>query len=540
MRNFPERRLSGSAGAPSTDQHWRSPERLILAESSPTGYGRLRSRRDIEPAGQWPASERRKGRKAELTISAPAGLLRVLGFLSGWAPPEVIACGRTFNQGHGDRREHAGSPVLQARTRVWRRVFGVSNFTFLHAADIHLDSPLHGLSRYEGVPVDQVRGATRAAFDNLIGFAIDEHVDFVVLAGDLFDGDWRDMGTGLYFARAMGRLAQSEIRAFVLRGNHDAASVLSSTLPWPENVHVFSARRAETIHVQELGVALHGRSFANAHVTENLAAEYPDPIPSAFNIGVLHTALAGHTNHAPYAPCSVAQLQAKGYDYWALGHVHDFSIESEQPPIVFPGNLQGRNIRETGAKGAVIVHVRDGIATIRQQELDVLRWASVEVGCSGVLDLDGVHQKARAALSAAYVANDVARPLIVRVVLSGEAECAGALQDRGAQLRDEIRSIATAISPELWVEKVIVRAVPPQQSEVPEGVEDIATILAGASTDADLSDRLRDEFGQFLTSTIAPETGEETALSASARLGNWPPLIEAARSALMARLKGAD
>src|SRR3546814_14750790 len=93
----------------------------------------------------------------------------------------------------------------------------LTSFKFLHAADIHLDSPLHGLSRYEGLPVDEIRSATRAAFDNLVQCAIDEDVDFVVLAGDLFDGDWRDMGTGLSFAQAMGSLDPAGIPAFLLR-----------------------------------------------------------------------------------------------------------------------------------------------------------------------------------------------------------------------------------------------------------------------------------------------------------------------------------
>src|SRR3546814_1224243 len=94
----------------------------------------------------------------------------------------------------------------------------------------------HFRSRYEGLPVDEIRSATRAAFDNLLQCALDEDVDFVVIAGDLFDGDWRDMGTGLYFAKAMGRLDQAGIPAFLLAGNPDAASVISRTVPWPPNV----------------------------------------------------------------------------------------------------------------------------------------------------------------------------------------------------------------------------------------------------------------------------------------------------------------
>src|SRR5690606_3435278 len=133
----------------------------------------------------------------------------------------------------------------------------VRDFRFIHAADIHLDSPLRGLSRYEGLPEDGIRGATRGAFDNLVRSAIEEAVDFVLIAGDLFDGEWRDMGTGLYFARAMGRLSQSGIPAFILAGNHDAASVITRSVPWPPNVRLFGARTPETHLLPELGVAIH-------------------------------------------------------------------------------------------------------------------------------------------------------------------------------------------------------------------------------------------------------------------------------------------
>ena len=139
----------------------------------------------------------------------------------------------------------------------------MSDFRFLHAADIHLDSPLTGLSRYEGLPADEIRRATRAAFDNLVDFACDEPVDFVIIAGDMFDGDWRDMGTGLYVARAMGRLEQAGIPVFLLQGNHDAASVVTKSLPWPNNVHRFAARAAQTFRLEELGVALHGWGLKN-------------------------------------------------------------------------------------------------------------------------------------------------------------------------------------------------------------------------------------------------------------------------------------
>ncbi|MGV3730609.1 MAG: metallophosphoesterase family protein [Sphingopyxis sp.] len=281
---------------------------------------------------------------------------------------------------------------------VWHRGDELTSFRFLHAADIHLDSPLHGLSRYEGLPVNEIRSATRAAFDNLVQFAIDQAVDFVVIAGDLFDGDWRDMATGLYFAKAMGRLDQAGIPAFVLAGNHDAASVVSRTVPWPANVHLFGSRRPEPHRLVHLAVAIHGQSFSTPAVTENLVLAYPPAEPHFFNIGMLHTALAGRQGHADYAPCSVEDLRSRGYDYWALGHVHEFEVVSVEPYVVFPGNVQGRTIRETGAKGAVLVDVADGeVALVERVELDVIRWVRLDVNCAGAC-MDDAEDLLRSAL----------------------------------------------------------------------------------------------------------------------------------------------
>lgn len=164
---------------------------------------------------------------------------------------------------------------------------------FIHAADIHLDSPLRGLGSYEDMPVEILRGATRAAFSRLVDEALALEVDFMVIAGDLYDGDWKDHNTGVYFARQMGRLRNADIPVYVLHGNHDAESVMTSRLALPENVHVFSSRRPQTFRLEAHKVALHGRSFPQAQVTENLVSDYPAPIPGYFNIGVLHTALEG-------------------------------------------------------------------------------------------------------------------------------------------------------------------------------------------------------------------------------------------------------
>lgn len=412
----------------------------------------------------------------------------------------------------------------------------MTSFRFLHAADIHLDSPLHGLSRYEGLPVDEIRSATRAAFDNLVQFAIDEAVDFVVVAGDLFDGDWRDMGTGLYFAKAMGRLDQAGIPAFLLSGNHDAASVVSRTVPWPPNVRLFGARRPETHRLPDISVAVHGQSFATQAVTDNLVLAYPPAEPHTFNIGVLHTALAGRQGHADYAPCSVDDLRSRGYGYWALGHVHEFEIVSDDPYVVFPGNVQGRTIRETGAKGAVLVEVADGeVASVERIELDVIRWSRLDVDCAGA-GIDDAEDLLRSALVGLHAANASGRPLIARVTLVGETAEAGAFRDRAATLRDDVRAIASSISLDLFVEKVRVEVTEPVRTTVAVG-EDLGALIDGAATDPDLVAAIGRDLERFMaaasTSLGEPEDGE---LRLSAARGDWAGVLGTASTALRSRL----
>lgn len=416
----------------------------------------------------------------------------------------------------------------------------MTHFRFLHAADIHLDSPLHGLSRYDGLPVDQIRGATRAAFDNLVERAIQEEVNFIVIAGDLFDGDWRDMGTGLYFARAMGRLQRSNIPVFILSGNHDAASVITRTVPWPLNVHHFGSRKAETHHLPELSVAIHGQSFSTPAVTENLVLSYPEADPNVFNIGMLHTALAGRAGHANYAPCSVDDLAAKNYDYWALGHVHEFEEVCSSPYVIFPGNIQGRTIRETGPKGAVIVTVSDRTVTeIERIDLDVVRWVQVEVNCSGVDD-EGVVDRLREALADVHGGNGSSVPLIARVSLIGETLAAGGLYDRAGSLRDDARAVAGSISPDLHIEKVKVLVTEPQGSAAAVN-DDLSALIEEASTDVGLASALAADLERFMLaaqSGVGPPVDE--GLRRSASEGHWNVVLRKAAASLRSRLTGRE
>lgn len=292
---------------------------------------------------------------------------------------------------------------------------------FIHAADLHIDSPLRGLDAHEGAPVERLRGATRQAFVALVDLALAQPVDFVILAGDIYDGDWTDFRTGLFFREQLVRLTRAGLRVFIARGNHDAESQITRQLQPPDGVHVFSARTCETVDLADLGVALHGRSFPDRAVTEDLVPGYNEPVPGRVNIGVLHTSLTGYAEHDPYAPTSLPVLCAKGYDYFALGHVHARQVVREADPrIVFPGNLQGRHARETGPKGCELVTVAGGRLTAEFVPLDVVRWHQAELDVSGVADQAALSRQVASHLEQ-LAAGTRDRLHAVRLLLQGES-----------------------------------------------------------------------------------------------------------------------
>ncbi|MGH7869072.1 MAG: metallophosphoesterase family protein, partial [Candidatus Dormibacteraceae bacterium] len=323
----------------------------------------------------------------------------------------------------------------------------------LHAADLHVYSPLRGLSDYEGAPVEAIRTATRRAVVNLIDLAIDERVDAVLLAGDIYDGDWRDYNTGLFFRAQMGRLADAKIRVFLVSGNHDAASQISQKLKLPPNVYEFSKDGPETQTDEALGLAIHGQGFKFRDMKDNLAIHYPPAQSGLVNIGLLHTALSGREGHANYAPCTVNQLVASGYDYWALGHIHTREVVQTAPHIVFPGNTQGRHVRETGSKGCTLVKIGNtGQVTIESHDLSVVRWDHVKVNVSGASDLDEVCGMIRPALDEAFHRAD-GRLLATRVSVVGTCNAHAELWRERERLTNEVRGIANEFD-QAWVEKV--------------------------------------------------------------------------------------
>ncbi|MDZ4190380.1 MAG: DNA repair exonuclease [Hydrogenophaga sp.] len=416
---------------------------------------------------------------------------------------------------------------------------------FIHTADIHLDSPLRGLASYPDAPVDRLRTATRDAFTNLVNLAIEEAVDFMVIAGDVYDGDWKDFNTGLFFIKEMGRLKRADIPVYLLYGNHDADSEMTKSLALPDNVHVFSSRKGDTFQIDALKVALHGRSFKQAATTDSLLPSYPAPVPGWFNIGVLHTALEGNHAHARYAPCTVAELQAKGYQYWALGHVHEHWMLRGDTTIAYPGNLQGRHIRETGPRGALLVEV-DGteITAIERVEVDVLRWHVLNVVIDSAQHFPEALCLTRQGMTKLLETAQSDMPLAIRVVFTGSSAAHAQLVRDEAQLRQELIGQALTLDADrIWIEKVRVESTSPTAAFAAtesggELLADLGVMAQAALTDAEFLASLQGDWSTLLEK-IPHEVltqSEELAGLRDDPVSQLTPRILQATALLMARM----
>ncbi len=397
----------------------------------------------------------------------------------------------------------------------------------VHAADVHLDSPLQGLARYPGAPVDAIRQATGRALAALVDTCLAEEAPILIIAGDLFDGAWRDYRTGLTFVKEMNRLRDVGTRVLVVRGNHDAESAIAKTLDWPAHVTFFSASAPESLKFEALGVAVTGQSFATRAVVDDLSVRYPAPVPGLVNFAVLHTSADGREGHATYAPCTVSNLRASGYHYWALGHVHAREVLSESPWIVFPGNLQGRHARELGPKGATVVTIDGGVIThVVHRTLDVVRWEQLDVPVKEaspdhVLDatLDAVDALRKV---------EPDRLLALRVNFRVPVALAPWFEAQRTTLEASVRAEIGRVRDDVWFEKM-------QLAVQKSAGATLATLVHGLiDADEQLRNALSDELKPLLKKL--PPTASD-GLSDDVAIGN---LLDEARALLAHRMKEAE
>jgi exonuclease SbcD len=387
----------------------------------------------------------------------------------------------------------------------------------VHAADLHLDSPLRGLGRLgDDAAAETLRAATRRALENLVELVLKERASLLLLAGDIYDGDWNDYGTGRFFARQMARLHDEGVRVVMISGNHDAESEITRSLRLPPNVTVLGVGSPESVRFEDLDLVVHGQGFATRAVTHNLATAFPDRTPGMVNVGLLHTSVSGQEGHERYAPCDLTDLVSKGYEYFALGHVHRHAVLSEgEHTVAYSGNLQGRNSRETGPKGALLVDLEPGRARLEFRALDVARWERLTVPVDECVDLDEVMRMAEERMRS-LTAGSPGRVTVARILLSGRSAAAGDLGDT-ERLREDLCLIGERTG--VTVEKVEV-AVRPVTDNFAIDAGLLSEIRSAASARAEalrlLTESLRNvdrEVGRLLREAGLVDMGDERVLT---------------------------
>ncbi|UJW77294.1 metallophosphoesterase family protein [Rhizobium sp. SL42] len=334
-------------------------------------------------------------------------------------------------------------------------------FRFVHTADIHLDSPLRSLALRNSELADLIGGATRQALVSVVDLCLEEQVDALVIAGDLYDGDQTSMKTARFLASQLERLHQAGIAVYVIRGNHDALSRITQELVLPPTVRIFGAR-AEVMEASggELSVAIHGMSFSKPQAPDGLLPRYKSPVPGAVNIGIMHTSLAGAPGHDVYAPCKVADLHAAGFDYWALGHIHQRSHHQGARTVIMPGMPQGRDINETGAKTVSLVTIADDRSiSVDERLTSVAQFERVSVHLGGVDEW----RDAAAAIETALLSQreHTASPhLVARLRLTGETTLAWKIRRDIDLMQAEAEQRGERVG-NTWIEKLEVEVQPP-------------------------------------------------------------------------------
>jgi DNA repair exonuclease SbcCD nuclease subunit len=385
------------------------------------------------------------------------------------------------------------------------------DFRFVHAADLHLDTPFDGLSWLGGDLPARLRDASLSAFDNLVAETLRVEADALVLAGDLYDGPDRGLRAQLRLRDGFARLTQAGVQVFLVHGNHDPVQEgWSAIQAWPEGVHVFSASEVESVPVtrgtREIA-RVYGISYARADTTENLAARFPRTSEASFALGLLHANVGSNPAHASYAPCELAELTGGGMDYWALGHIHAPQVLSDGPVhAVYSGVLQGRSPKpsEQGAKGAYVVDVEQGrVSALDFRPLDVVRFEQVSLDVAGIEDAGQLQDALQAAAADAAEAAQ-GRDLILRAELTGRGPVHRQLR-QGDGLEDLLAALQQAGSAsagaQVWWDRLIDRTAAPLDKDTIRKRGDFSAELLGRA-DALLADP--EQLDAFLAEHVRP------------------------------------
>lgn len=340
-------------------------------------------------------------------------------------------------------------------------------FSFLHAADLHLDAPFKGLGRNAQWLSEELRQSVYTALENMVSLCLEKKPDALILAGDLHNGPESGLRAQFALRDACSAIADAGIAVFVAHGNHDPLRSAVQGL-WPTGVTVFNADTVETHTLyrgQEQLALVHGISHRSGNEHRNLGALFRRAPEALWQIGVLHCDVGGTEQRGRYAPCSLSELQAVGMDYWALGHIHKRSCLCESPRIVYPGSIQGLHANETGGHGACLVQVDEtGSSCLEFQRLGPVEWHDLRVSASGCFRMDELESRI---LEAAHTLLDEVRPnrgLIIRLILTGATALNFVLRNPVSQteLREQLNAdMETVKATEfIWIQDIIPETMP--------------------------------------------------------------------------------
>ncbi len=385
------------------------------------------------------------------------------------------------------------------------------DFTFVHAADLHLDTPLKGLSEAAPAVAAALRDASLKAFEALVELAVSEGAAFLCLAGDIYDGAERGLRAQLAFRDGLARLSAAGISTFIVHGNHDPVDEgWAAVSSWPERVHFFSSAAVEAIEVRrgdDVLATVQGISYARRETTENLALGFKARAGGGLQVGLLHCNVAGAADgYAAYSPCTLEELRTVGLDYWALGHIHQTLVLSGRPGglepwVVYPGNLQARSRKasEAGPKGAMVVTVRQGrVAALRHVACDQVRFVQAEIDASSCADLAELHS-ALSEEGQRLLESAGGRSLVVRARLVGRSAAHRELAREGtlAELTAALREEHQQTEPFCWWDRVEDRTLPELDLEALAAGDDFTADLLAVAGSFEASLPLPDLLGKM-------------------------------------------
>ena len=382
----------------------------------------------------------------------------------------------------------------------------MNHFSFIHASDLHLDSPFKGVTARSPVIADMLRSATFDAFNNLVQLCIDKEAQFLLVAGDIYDGADRSLRAQLKFFDGLKRLVDHNITSFVAHGNHDPLDGWSSTIKWPNGVHIFGADQVETRTAEIDGkpvASVSGISYGKKNETDNLALKFKavgaDLLQGLFKIGILHCNCGNNSDYEAYAPCHPENLISAAFDYWALGHVHEKKILSKNPYIVYPGNTQGLSIRESGERGCYFVSVTDNLhVDIEFFPLDVVRWVSTEISIADISSINDLDRKIAETIDS-FRKEAKGRPVICRISLIGRGPIYRDLRHETAmpELLEKVQEEWLEQEPFIWVQNINMNCFPEIDPKQRRKINDLLGQVLCASKE--LNDMIREKNGDQKT-----------------------------------------